>query len=132
MEAHDLDQSTTTNPSLLCLKCRQAGHIVDKSPSTQWFWEFGWVLSPARKKMDFGDATSTSQQELCKRCRDLSLLRLLREEIPWKSTYDLNQAVLHGHKSMRSLGKTGSIKFWKDCPLCRCLFVMTPHPSSPM
>ena len=82
--------------------------------------------------MDFGDAVSTSQQELCQRCRDLDLLQSLNEEIPWKSTSDLNQAALNENKCIRTLGKTGSIEFWKDCPLCRCLFALTPNPSSSM
>jgi hypothetical protein len=87
-------------------------------------------FSPARKNLDFGDATSFSQQELCARCRDLDLLHFLHEEIPWKSPDDIDQIASSESKYIRSLGQTGSIEFWKNCPLCRCLFALTPNPSS--
>ena len=80
---------------------------------------------------DFGDASSTVQQELCKRCQDLDVLGLLHEDMPWESLQHLDQAVRNGSDLVRSIGTTGSIQFEKDCPLCCCLFAMTPHPNSP-
>jgi hypothetical protein len=132
MEAHPLTEMDATNSTLLCLKCRQAGHLVDKCPSAHWLPEFDWFLSPARKGMKSGNGSSRFQQELCKRCRLLDLPRFLHEEIPWKSGPELNEAARDGSEHIRSLGKTGAIEFWSDCPLCRCLFALTPNPSSTM
>ena len=81
--------------------------------------------------MKFSDVSSSSQQELCRRCQDLDVLNLLHEEIPWKSYQDLGQAAEDGSNLIRSIGKTGSIQFKDNCSLCWCLFAMTPNPSSP-
>ena len=81
--------------------------------------------------MRWRDESSSTQQEFCRRCQDLDVLRLLHEEIPWKSLKDLELAVRKGSDPIRSLGMTGSIQFKHDCPLCWCLFAMTPNPSSP-
>ena len=116
---------------LLCLKCRQPGHIVKECSLSRWNYESGWFFSPARKALDLGDTTGGAHNVLCQRCQDLNILKLLQEETPWKSTADLDRAAREGNmESIRSLGLTGSVEFRKDCPLCRCLFAMTPHPSS--
>ena len=81
--------------------------------------------------MDFGNLSEMPEQKLCQRCEDLNILQLLHEELPWKSTSALNKLALDGPAKFRSLGKTGSIEFWNDCPLCLCLFALTPNPSSP-
>ena len=80
--------------------------------------------------MDWTDTWSSTQQELCRRCQDLDVLSLLHEDIPWKSADDLNQAAQEGSNLIRSLGMTGSIQFKHNCPLCCCLFAMTPNPIS--
>ena len=81
--------------------------------------------------MKFSDVSSSSQQELCRRCQELDVLSLLHEDIPWKSSEDLDQAAEDGSNLIRSIGMTGSIQFKDNCPLCWCLFAMTPNPSSP-
>ncbi|KAK0510988.1 hypothetical protein JMJ35_006540 [Cladonia borealis] len=117
--------------SFLCLKCRNVGHIVNECPLSTWPKEHEWLFSLTRRRMRFRDVSSSSQQELCSRCQDLDVIGLLHEEIPWKSSFDLNQAAEKGSNLFRSLGTTGSIQFKHDCPLCCCLFAMTPNPSSP-
>ena len=131
MDAPDPVQVEAAAGSFLCLKCRSVGHIVKDCPLPTWSSELGWFFSPARMKMGFRDLSGSSQQELCRRCQELDVLSLLHEEIPWKSAADLNQAARKGSKLIRSLGMTGSIQFKRDCPLCCCLFAMTPNPSSP-
>lgn len=129
-KAQDLTASNGINASLLCLKCRQAGHIVDKCPLPWSSDELGWFFSPARKALDFGTPSSTSHEQLCERCRDLDLLRLLHGEIPWISSDELEEAARVGSPCIQSIGYTGSVEFWQTCPLCRCLFALTPNPSA--
>jgi hypothetical protein len=132
MEPNGSTQTRKANPSPLCLKCRKAGHIVAKCASRRWPRdEFTWFFSEARRAMEIGNPSEMSEQKLCQRCQDLNILQLLQEELPWKSTSALNKRALKGSEKFRSLGKTGSIEFWNDCPLCLCLFALTPNPSSP-
>ena len=131
MDARSPIQFEAAAQSYLCLKCRSAGHIVNECPFSTWPKEHEWFFSLTRRRMRFRDVSSSSQQELCSRCQDLDVIGLLHEEIPWKSSFDLNQAAAKGSNLFRSLGTTGSIQFKHDCPLCCCLFAMTPNPSSP-
>ena len=131
MDAFDPDPLEAAAPKLLCLKCRSIGHIVNDCPLPTWSPELEWFYSSARKSMKFADVSSSTQQELCRRCQDLDVLSFLHEDIPWKSSDALNQAAQKGNNLIRSIGTTGSIQFKYDCPLCCCLFAMTPNPSSP-
>jgi hypothetical protein len=130
MDEHGSAQSRATDSSLLCLKCRTGGHVVDDCSSKIWSPEFVWFFSPARMAMDFGNASSTLGQEICERCQNLDVLQLLHEDIPWQSLRDLEEAARQGSRLTRGMGFTGLIKFKKDCALCCCLFAMTPNPSS--
>ena len=132
MDAFDQDEVEAVAPKFLCLKCRRVGHIVNDCPLPTWSPELEWFYSSARKSMRFADVASSSQQELCRRCEDLDVLNFLHEDIPWKSADGLNQAAREGNNLIRSIGTTGSIQFRYDCPLCWCLFAMTPNPSSPV
>lgn len=131
MDAPDPVQAESAAPNFLCLKCRNEGHIVNDCPLSTWSLEWDWFFSPARMGMKFADVSSSTEQELCRRCQDLDVLSLLREDIPSTFPRDLNQAAQKGSNLIRSLGMTGSIQFKHDCPLCICLFAMTPNPSSP-
>ena len=131
MDAFDPDPLEAAAPKLLCLKCRGIGHIVDDCPVSTWSPEWNWFFSSVRMGMEFADVSSS---ELCRRCQDLDVLKLLHEDIPWKSRQDLrdfHQAAHKGSNLFRCLGITGSIQFKHDCALCYCLFAMTPNPSSP-
>ena len=115
----------------MCLKCRSVGHIVNDCPRPKWTDdEFGWFSSPQCMGMKLRDVSSSTQEELCKRCQELDVSSLLNEEIPWKSVEDLDKAANNESKLFRSIGKTGLIQFKDNCPLCWCLFAMTPNPSS--
>ena len=132
MDKRGLVQVEPASGSFLCLKCRNVGHIVDDCPLPNWADdEFDWFFSPQRMGMKFSDVSSSSQQELCRRCQDLDVLSLLQEDIPWKSSDDIEEAANNESKLIRSIGKTGSIQFKDNCPLCWCLFAMTPNPESP-
>ena len=131
MEARGPVQVEAAGGYFLCLKCRNVGHIMNDCPLPIWSLELDRVFSPARMEMRSRDVSSSTQQELCRRCQDLDILSLLHEEIPWNSKDELDQAVYNGSKLIRSIGKTGSIQFKNNCPLCWCLFAMTPYPSSP-
>ena len=132
METKAFVQTKKANSSLLCLKCRKAGHIASNCPSHRWpSNEFTWFFSEERRRIDCGSPSEISRRELCKRCEDLDILQLLQEELPWKSASALNEAARAGTDKFQSLGKTGSIEFWNDCTLCLCLFALTPNPSSP-
>jgi hypothetical protein len=128
---NDSPATKMANPSPLCLKCRKAGHILSNCASRRWPRdEFTWFFSEERRAIDFGNPSELSEQNLCKRCQNLNILQLLQEELPWKSTSELNKIAREGTKKFRSLGKTGSIEFWNNCPLCICLFALTPNPRS--
>ena len=130
MDAPDPVQVETADRSFLCLKCRSVGHIVNDCPLPTWSSEYAWFFSAERMDMKWTDISSSSQQKICRRCQELDILSLLHEEIPWKSSQDLKQAAQEGSNLMRSLGMTGSIQFKHDCPFCRCIFAMTPNPTS--
>ncbi|KAL2126194.1 hypothetical protein VTI74DRAFT_1489 [Chaetomium olivicolor] len=49
--------------------------------------------------------------------------------MPWQAAAELNRAAKSTESFIR-LGSVGSIKFLSNCPLCRCLFALTPNPSS--
>ena len=80
--------------------------------------------------MDFQSAWSITEHKLCARCRRLDLLATLNSSPPWKSQSELVKAFEGGHESIQNLGTAGSVQFWTDCSVCRCLFAMTPNPSS--
>ena len=118
--------------SLLCLRCRCAGHIVNDCKSDVLGPEYLWMFSEPRKKMDFRSAGSSpsSENSICQRCRELDLIRLLGLYPPWTTQDQLTHAFDNGHELIRSLGQTGTIEFWEGCSVCRCLFALTPNPSS--
>lgn len=130
MEAHEANQVGVGDASLLCLRCRSAGHLMQHCSSDQWVYEFGWFFSPARRAVHIDSDSNASQQEICRRCRDLDIIGLLHEDMPWESLAELDRASRDGSELIRSIGQTGSIEFRTTCPVCRCLFAMTPHPSS--
>jgi len=118
--------------SVLCLKCRRTGHIAARCVYRGWHRdEFSWFLSEGRKTMRFGNPAHVPEQNLCKRCQDLNILELLSKDLPWKLTSELNARAQKGTNTFQSLGKTGSTEFWNNCPLCLCLFALTPSPRSP-
>jgi hypothetical protein len=47
------------------------------------------------------------------------------------STVANQRCVRRGHASIRSLGRPGSVRFRKDCPVCCFLFAVAPSTSSP-
>ena len=88
------------------------------------------MFSKARMDMDFSSAWATSEHMLCYRCEGLDLTNILDAKPPWNSQSEQTKALEKGSQSVRYLGKVGSIEFWADCCFCRCLFAMTPNPSS--
>lgn len=86
--------------------------------------------STARMQMKFDAAWSTSEYTLCRRCSDLNLLETLDAFPAWHSQNELEEAVTQRSDHVRCLGKTADIEFWDDCCVCRCLFALTPNPSS--
>jgi hypothetical protein len=119
-----------TEHALLCLRCRGRGHDVDHCTSETWEPELGWAFSQARRTFDLGTVCSSTNQVICPRCEDLDLIQLLESRPPWNSQSELSEAFEKGNESILSLGKTGSIQFWADCPICCCLFAITQNPSS--
>ena len=130
MEAQETNPVEVGDVSLLCLRCRSAGHIMQQCSSDHRAYEFGWFFSPARMSFHVDSGSNASRQELCKRCRDLDIIGLLYEDMPWNSLAEVDQASRDGSELIRSIGHTGSIQFRTSCPVCRCLFAMTPNPSS--
>lgn len=80
--------------------------------------------------MDFESAWNSEDHHICDRCRALGLLGILNANPPWRTQSELMKAYQDGHPSIWSLGRTGWIEFWTDCAVCRCLFAMTPNPST--
>jgi hypothetical protein len=111
--------------SLLCLECRNTGHIASDCSQECNDNDIDWFVSPERAT--FNTDNIKSGRVLCKRCSNLNIIEYLEQDIPWTSAADRGT---HSelHKYIRNLGKVGSIRFRKDCPLCRCLFALTPTP----
>ena len=131
METGSIAEGRVDSMDYLCLKCRQTGHVVNDCPSTHWTPdEYGWFFSQARKSMSFTHEQGDSQQQLCQRCQDLGILELLRNELPWETSQQFSQAWRDGSDLIISIGHTGSVVFRNKCAMCRCLFALTPHPSS--
>jgi hypothetical protein len=126
-----MDLEAAVHPLLLCLKCRQSGHIVDECSSDVWHLEFDWFFSERRRDNDIVKALTTPEERLCTRCQKLDLINLLHKEIQWTSSSMLDKSYWQGSLHLPSLGNVASIRYWKNCPLCRCLFAMTPDPRLP-
>lgn len=93
-------------------------------------WEFRWFFSPARRALIVDSGEGSSQEQICERCHSLDIIGLLTAEMPWNSLAEVDQAMRDGSELIRSVGLTGSIEFRTTCPVCRCLFAMTPNPNS--
>ena len=119
-----------TEHVLLCLKCRGRGHNVEHCTSEVWEPELGWMFSQARRSVDLGNVCTSTDQVNCPRCESLDLIQLLESRPPWNSQSELSEAFEEGNESIRNLGKTGSIQFWADCPVCCSLFAIVHNPSS--
>ena len=117
---------------LLCLKCRGKGYVVEHCTSGTWEPELDWFFSQERRSIDLTRVGAGTIQAPCPRCEDLDLIRLLESRPLWDSQSELTEAfdMARGHDSILRLGRTGSIQFWADCPVCCCLFGITPNPSS--
>jgi hypothetical protein len=90
------------------------------------------MFEERRMYMNFEAAwdDAISNRSVCTRCRELDLVGVLNAYPPWTTQEQLTQAFRDGHSLIRSLGETGSVEFWEDCSACRCLFALTPNPSS--
>ena len=115
---------------LLCLKCRFVGHVVRSCPSKVWLPELDWFFSEERKAFNVHWAWKASPHYLCSRCQKLDLLTLFDSRPTWHTQDQLQDAFNTQHWLMKSLGKIESIRFWRDCSLCCCLFALTPNPCS--
>lgn len=121
MEAHEL----------LCLQCRGQGHRLGDCDRTLTAEpELLWMFSYERMTMTFESAWNSEDHKVCDRCRGLDLLGMLNAKPAWRTQSELIRALQDGHPSIQNLGRTGSIEFWADCAVCRCLFAMTLNPSS--
>ena len=98
--------------------------------SQDWLPPLEWMFSEARMRMDFQFAWSSSDHVLCRRCEQLDLIGMLDGFPPWTSQKEQEEAVSRRDESIRSLGDTGTVEFWDDCHVCRCLFALTPNPYS--
>ena len=116
--------------TLLCLKCRLEGHSVDGCPQPAWSPELEWFFSPIRMSINFNPVWSTREGYICDRCETLILLSLASRLPPWNTQSELTQELDNGSRSILSLGKVGSMPFWTDCHVCRCLFAIIPNPNT--
>src|SRR5437764_2081616 len=73
-KARDLAASNSVNAAVLCLECRQTGHIVNKCPFPWPSEKPGWFSPPDRKALDFGTPSSAPHERLCESCHDLELI----------------------------------------------------------
>lgn len=60
----------------------------------------------------------------------LDILRLFEDDMPWATAKDMDEVTKQGTERFLQLGKAGSVEFLETCPVCRCLFALTPTPSS--
>ena len=116
---------------LLCLNCKERGHLIEMFPEDWSSDEVRWFLSDMRETMRFDD-NSRSSHFFCNRCKELDLRDWLRQDnitggdIDWtRRTLGLND-----RQRSRKLGRVGSIVLQNDCSLCRCLFGLTTSPMS--
>ncbi|KIN02953.1 hypothetical protein OIDMADRAFT_27430 [Oidiodendron maius Zn] len=115
---------------LLCLKCRQSGHDVEHCPADGWVGELDWFFSPARRHINLGTVWDHTDQTMCSRCESLDLIRFFETRPPWKTQLDFRPNFEEKAGFIRKLGRMGSVQFRADCPVCCCIFAITPHPSS--
>ena len=80
------------------------------------------------------DDNSDKLHDVCRRCRELDILNWLETEPPIQTDRDLSKVKENSGtvdpRLFRDLGEAGSIKLYYDCPICRCLFGLTPIPSA--
>jgi len=133
MEPDSSSQKKNDKAKLLCLKCRNVGHNASNCHARNWARdESSWFLSEQRRSLSAGPGLAESEKDLCKRCKDLDILQLLQKDLAWETTSDLNKIAARGNltDNFQSIGKVGTIEFWNNCPLCICLFAITPSPNS--
>jgi hypothetical protein len=88
------------------------------------------MYSKMRMELDFDSAWTTFEQTLCNKCEELAVLDVPDAFSPWHSQAELENAVSRRGENIRCLGKVADVQSWDDCHLCRCIFAMTPNPSS--
>ena len=118
--------------SYLCLKCRGSGHLVEDCPRP-WpatFSDQKWAYSPERIKMLIKQTSAKQSNTVCTRCRDLDVLTMFDGDIPWRSGNVLRISEITKSQHYRNLGQVSSLILSRDCPLCVCLFALTPSPTS--
>jgi hypothetical protein len=118
--------------SFLCLKCRRNGHIAASRSLKTWPRdEMRWFFSGRRmERLTTSSQTSTEEESLCTRCQDLGLLDIFQHDMPWEKASDMNELARYGTVPCLPLGRVDTVEFLETCPLCRCLYAMTPGPSS--
>lgn len=116
---------------LLCLICRRTGHLAAACTivtSKQVSDDLSQIL---QDRHPFQVTSFNSESSICSRCNELDLLRFFDESPPWKSQKEFSgDFKKKAEFYVRSLGSVGSVQLWADCPLCRCLYAITPAPNA--
>ena len=121
--------------TLLCLKCRETGHLVKNCPEEWLNDELGWFNSPFRNQYHANDKFDNGPQSICKRCHDLDLVGFLTQKMSWEDRNwqdrtDLLQQNSRMRRYVRRLGRVDTVVFTTECHVCRCLFALCPNASN--
>lgn len=112
---------------LLCLNCRQEGHIVEKCSTNQHVEDPDRFFSSARRQLDLA---IRDKQKLCPRCESLDLTNFFDARPPWNTQLELTDKFDEKGDAVRDLGFVATVEFQSGCPVCCCLFAISPQPSS--
>ena len=113
---------------MLCLICRNSGHIASECHEKPNKGELTWFISKARENLPFQDS-SASNSMLCRRCSQLNVLEWLREKPPLERDRDLARKT-GDTRLFRTLGQVGSVELRDDCSMCYCIFGLIPNPTN--
>jgi hypothetical protein len=101
---------------LLCLKCRGTGHKVNQCPQSYRGWRPFWFFSEVRRECQFDSSPSPL---LCTGCKDLDIVQLLHQQIPWTTVADfamrINQTAAQSGVTRWVLQKTERVSAMSSC-----------------
>ncbi|KAH8676575.1 heterokaryon incompatibility protein-domain-containing protein [Tricladium varicosporioides] len=67
-------------------------------------------------------------ETLCKRCERLDVTSLLQTTGSENGFKNFKNGGSDARRDIRSLGSVAEVAFFDDCPVCRCLFIISPTP----
>lgn len=87
-----------------------------------------WIFDLDRRNFHSNNEGHLKREKICSRCEEFDIFKFLEQDIPWKTTEELDEIAQSDTKYIYNFGRVGSVRFDGNCPVCRCIFALTPTP----